>query len=322
MTSQPQIGTKKGAPQKLTKGRRFLEQIDLQMLVIPSILLVLVFSYVPMYGVLMAFQDFKLGDFPGFSQWAGLKHFEMLVKDPYIVGVIRNTLVISGLKLVICFPLPIIFAVILSEVKMKRFVKATNTISYLPHFISWVVASTLIFDMMSVDDGLVNNLLVNVGIIEKPISFFTNGEYFWGIAVITDIWKELGWNAIIYTAAVTAVDQQMYEAAAIDGASRWKRIRYITAAAIKPTIIITLIFTVGGILNANFDQIMLLTKQMSNGLLRDYADVIDTYIYRMGLREGRHSFSAAAGLLKSIINFLLLVTANFIARKTGETSLY
>lgn len=322
MTSQPQIGTKKGAPQKLTKGRRFLEQIDLQMLVIPSILLVLVFSYIPMYGVLMAFQDFKLGDFPGFSQWAGLKHFEMLVKDPYIVGVIRNTLVISGLKLVICFPLPIIFAVILSEVKMKRFVKATNTISYLPHFISWVVASTLIFDMMSVDDGLVNNLLVNVGIIEKPISFFTNGEYFWGIAVITDIWKELGWNAIIYTAAVTAVDQQMYEAAAIDGASRWKRIRYITAAAIKPTIIITLIFTVGGILNANFDQIMLLTKQMSNGLLRDYADVIDTYIYRMGLREGRHSFSAAAGLLKSIINFLLLVTANFIARKTGETSLY
>lgn len=322
MTSQPQISTKKGAPQKLTKGRRFLEQIDLQMLVIPSILLVLVFSYIPMYGVLMAFQDFKLGDFPGFSQWAGLKHFEMLVKDPYIVGVIRNTLVISGLKLVICFPLPIIFAVILSEVKMKRFVKATNTISYLPHFISWVVASTLIFDMMSVDDGLVNNLLVNVGIIEKPISFFTNGEYFWGIAVITDIWKELGWNAIIYTAAVTAVDQQMYEAAAIDGASRWKRIRYITAAAIKPTIIITLIFTVGGILNANFDQIMLLTKQMSNGLLRDYADVIDTYIYRMGLREGRHSFSAAAGLLKSIINFLLLVTANFIARKTGETSLY
>jgi putative aldouronate transport system permease protein len=304
------------------KFKKFLAQADLQMLVIPSVIVVLVFSYIPMYGVLMAFQDFKLGDFPGFSQWVGLKHFQTLVRDPYIVGVIRNTLVISGLKLLICFPLPIIFAVVLSEVKMKGFVKMTNTISYLPHFISWVVASTLIFDMMSVDDGMINNLLVNFHIIEKPISFFTEGKYFWAITVITDIWKELGWNAIIYTAAVTAVDAEMYEAAAIDGVNRWQRIRYITAAAIKPTIIITLIFTVGGILNANFDQIMLLTKQMSNGLLRDYADVIDTYVYRMGLREGRHSFSAAAGLVKSVINFFLLVGANFIAGKTGETSLF
>lgn len=320
--TQPQAETKKMMPQKLSKGKKFLEQIDLQLLVIPSILLVLIFSYIPMYGVLMAFQDFRLGDFPGFSQWAGLKHFQKLVQDPYIVGVIRNTLVISGLKLIISFPLPIIFAVVLSEIKMKRFIKITNTISYLPHFISWVVAATLIFDMMSVDDGLINNLLVNLNIIDKPISFFTNGQYFWRIAVVTDVWKELGWNAIIFTAAVTAIDQEMYEAASIDGVNRWQRIRYITAAAIKPTIIIILIFTVGGILNANFDQIMLLTKQMSNGLLRDYADVIDTYIYRMGLREGRHSFSAAAGLLKSVINFLLLITANYIAKKNGETSLY
>lgn len=322
MTTQPQRSTKNPSPNKLSASRRFLAQLDLQMLVIPSILLVIVFSYIPMYGVLMAFQDFKLGDFPGFSQWAGLKHFKMLVQDPYIVNVIRNTLVISGLKLAVCFPLPIIFSVILSEIKIKNFVKTTNTISYLPHFISWVVASTLIFDMLSVDDGLVNNLLVSIGILDKPISFFTEGKFFWGIAVVTDIWKELGWNAIIYTAAVTAVDPEMYEAAAIDGVTRWQRIRYITAAAIKPTIIITLIFTVGGILNANFDQIMLLTKQMSNGLLRDFADVIDTYIYRMGLREGRHSFSAAAGLLKSVLNFFLLVMANAIARKTGETSLY
>ncbi len=297
-------------------------QADLQMLVIPSILLVLVFSYIPMYGVLMGFQDFKLGDFPGFSSWAGLKHFKMLIEDPYLPGVLRNTVVISGLKLLICYPLPIVFAVLLSEVKMKRFVRTTNTITYLPHFISWVVAATLVFDMLSVDHGMVNSFLVKLNIIDSPISFFTEGKYFWGILVLTDIWKELGWNAILYTAAVTAVDTEMYEAAAIDGVTRWQRVRYITAAAIKPTIIITLIFTVGGILNANFDQIMLLTKQMSNGLLRDYADVIDTYVYRVGLREGRHSFSAATGLIKSVFNFLLLIGANFIAKKTGETSLY
>ncbi|WP_099205376.1 ABC transporter permease [Scatolibacter rhodanostii] len=304
------------------KFKQFFAQLDLQLLVIPSIIIILIFSYIPMYGVLMGFQNFKLGDFPGFSEWVGLKHFNMLAQDPYIINVIRNTLVISSLKLVICFPLPIIFAVILSEIKISGFVRVTNTISYLPHFISWVVASTLIFDMLSVDYGLVNTMLVNLKIIDAPISFFTEGKYFWAITVVTDVWKELGWNAIIYTAAVTAVDTEMYEAAAIDGVSRWQRIRYITSAAIKPTIIITLIFTVGGILNANFDQIMLLTKQMSNGLLRDYADVIDTYIYRVGLREGRHSFSAAAGLVKSVINFLLLVAANAVARKTGETSLF
>lgn len=297
--------------------RDFLQQVDLQILVIPAILHILIFSYIPMYGILMSFQEFQLGDFPGLSEWVGVKHFILLFKDPNFGRVLRNTIVISVLKLAICFPLPILFAVLLNELRSKHFKRAVQTISYLPHFISWVVAATLLFDFFSVDNGAVNSALQALGLVERPIHFFGKGEYFWGMLVGTDLWKELGWNSIIYVAAITSIDSEMYEAADIDGAGRYAKMWHITIATIRPTIVLLFIFTVGGLLNANFDQIMLLTNQMQNAQLRNYADVIDTYVYRVGLRDTRFSYAAAAGLFKAVINFLLLLGANKAADKFG-----
>lgn len=301
---------------------RMLAQWDLQILIIPGIIFLIIFSYFPMYGIIMAFQEYKLGDFPGMSPWVGFKQFQSMFADPYFGQVIRNTLVISLLKLLICFPVPIAFAVLVNELKNKTFKKTIQTISYLPHFISWVITAMLMFDLLSVDGGAVNNALMAIGIIDKPIGFFTDGSYFWGLAIVTDIWKELGWNAIIFIAAITSVEADMYEAADIDGATRLQKMWHITIKAIKPTIILLFIFNVGGILRGNFDQIMMLTKQMSNAMLRNYADVIDTFIYRVGIGEGRYSFATAAGLFQNVINFGLLIGANWVADKAGESALF
>lgn len=296
----------------------FLKQIDLQLLVIPGIIHIIIFSYIPMYGIIMAFQEFRLGDFPGMSEWVGLKHFKYLFADPNFSLVLRNTIVISLLKLLICFPAPIIFAILINEITNLRFKKAVQTISYLPHFISWVVAGTLMFDFFSVDNGAVNSALIALGIIDRPIHFFGVGEYFWGMAVITDLWKSLGWNTIIFISAITSIDPDLYEAAEIDGAGRYAKMWHITFKSILPTVILLLIFNVGNLLNANFDQIMVLTKQMTNPKLREFADVIDTYVYRVGISGNRYSYASAAGLFKSVINVMLLLAANKVASKTGH----
>ncbi len=309
-------------PKKTSKLSEFFAQWDLQIMVIPAIIHILVFAYIPMYGILMAFQEFRLGDFPGFSPWVGFKQFAYFFSDPNFPKVLRNTLVINILKLVINFPIPIIFAVLLNEIRVLWFKKSLQTISYLPHFISWVVGATLLFDFFSVDGGAVNYILMTLGLVDKPIAFFGRGEYFWGMLVITDLWKEMGWSSIIFVAAITSIDAEMYEAADIDGANRYDKMWHITIASIRPTIVLLLIFTVGGIMNANFDQIMLLTNQMMNARLRDYADVISTYVYRVGIREMRASFATAAGLFQSIINFLLLLTANYLSGKFSESSVF
>lgn len=304
---------------------RMAKQWNLQILVIPSIIFIFIFSYIPMYGILMAFQEFRLGDFPGLSTWAGnygFKQFISLFKDPNFSRVLRNTVVISLLKMAINFPLPIIFAVFVNELRVNWFKRGVQTISYLPHFISWVVAARLMFDFFSADGGAVNEFLRALHIIDSPIPFFNKGEYYWAMAVVTDLWKELGWNSIIFIASIASVDAEMYEAADIDGATRVQKVWYITLASIRPTIILLFIFTVGGLLNANFDQAMMLTNQMSNAMLREYADIIDTYVYRVGISQSRFSFAAAAGVFKAIINFALLVGANKLADKFGESALF
>ena len=292
------------------------------MLVLPGILLLFVFSYIPIYGLVMAFQEYRLGDFPGMSQWVGLLQFEYIFGDPNLPLVLRNTLVISLLKLTIGFVCPIIFAVFLNEMGNQTIKKTIQTVSYLPHFISWTVCALLMFDFLSTDGGAVNEMLMGAGLIDKPIGFFQDGKYFWGIALVTDIWKELGWNSIIFISAMAGVDAEMYEAADIDGATRAQKMWHITIKAIKPTIILLLIMNVGGILNANFDQIMMLTRQMGNPMLKETANVIDTYIFNTGISQGRFSFGTAAGLLKSVINFILLLAANKIADKAGESALF
>lgn len=303
-------------------GAEFIRQWDMQLMVIPAILLLLLFSYVPMFGIVMAFQEYKLGDFPGLSSWVGLKQFALLIQDPNFGNMMKNTICINGLKLLICFPAPIIFAVLLNEIKVMPFKKSVQTISYLPHFISWVVGATLLFDLFSPDNGAVNNLLTGLGLAERPIHFFGQPQYFWGLLVGTDIWKELGWNAIIFVAAITAIDSDLYEAASIDGAGRYAKMWYVTIASIMPTIVLLLIFDIGWLLDANFDQIMMLTNQMSNARLRSAADVIDTYVYRVGVQQARYSFATAAGLFKSVVSFLLLMSANGAAKKLGHPVLF
>ena len=302
--------------------KRALEQWDLQTLVLPGIILLIIFSYLPMYGLVMAFQEYRIGDFPGMSTWVGFKQFESLFTDPNFFLTLRNTLVISLLKLTIGFVCPIVFAVFLNEMRNGPIKRTVQTISYLPHFISWTVCALLMFDFLSIDGGAVNEFLMWAHIVDEPIGFFQDGKYFWGIALFTDIWKELGWNSIIYISAIAGVDAEMYEAADIDGATRSQKMWHITVKAIKPTIVLLFIMSLGGVLDANFDQIMMLTKNMGNAMLTEYADVIDTFVYRMGMQMGRFSFATAAGLFKAVINFGLLLGANWIAGKAGETALF
>lgn len=306
-------------PKKKGFFSRAIEQWDLQLLVIPGIILLFVFSYIPIYGLVMAFQEYRLGDFPGSSEWVGFKQFVSLFTDSYLPQVLRNTMVISLLKLTIGFVCPIIFAVFLNELHLDKTKKVIQTVSYLPHFISWTVCATLLFDLLNTN-GAVMDILAAFGM--ERFDFFQRGDLFWGLALVSDTWKELGWGSIIYISAMAGVDAEMYEAADIDGATRAQKMWHITIKAIKPTIVLLFIMQVGGILNANFDQIMMLTKQMGNSMLKDYADVIDTYIYRVGISQGRVSFGTAAGLVKSVINFILLIVANGIADKAGENALF
>ena len=301
---------------------RLRDQWDLQLLGLPGIILILIFSYLPMYGLIMSFQEYRMGDFPGVSEWVGLKQFVKLFEDPSLFLAVRNTLVISALKLTIGFICPIIFAVFLNEIRKAWLKKTIQTVSYLPHFISWTVCAMLMMDFLSIDNGAFNELLIKLGVVSAPVPFFQESKYFWGMALFTDIWKELGWNSIIYISAMAGVDAEMYEAADIDGATRVQKIWYITVKAIKPTIILLFIMSVGGILNTNFDQIMMLTKNMGNAMLKETADVIDTYIYRYGLGQFRVSFATAAGLVKAVINFALLLSANKIADIAGENALF
>lgn len=294
------------------------KQYELQLMLIPGIIFLFIFSYIPIYGLLMAFQEYRLGDFPGISKWVGLTQFKYLINDPTFPSVLKNTIVISALKLLFSFPMPIIFAILLNEITAVRFKKTVQTISYLPHFISWIVAAGLIFDLLSVDGGTINQLLMALNIIKDPIFFLGGSQYTWLVLIISDIWKTIGWSSIIYIAAITSINNEMYEAAEIDGAGRFRKIWNITLPTIRPTIIILFIFAIGGMLNANFDQIMMLTSSLQNYSWMPSADVIDTYVYRIGIGKMRYSYAAAAGLFKSAINFLLLLMANFISNKLSD----
>ncbi|MDQ6422712.1 ABC transporter permease subunit [Paenibacillus sp. LHD-117] len=293
-------------------------QWQVQVMIFPALVFILIFNYLPMYGVLMAFQDYSL--FKGFfaSEWAGLKHFKAFFDSPDFFQVMRNTIVISLLKLAIGFPAPILLALMLNEVKNMVFKRVIQTISYLPHFLSWVIVSGFVISMLSVDNGSLNILLGKLELIDKPVNFLSLPEYFWAIIVTTNVWKEVGFATIVYLAAIAGVDQSMYEAASIDGASKLKQIFLITLPSITPVVIIFLILNIGSLLNAGFDDLLLLGN---SAMLRDVADVIDTYSYRVGIINNRFSYAAAVGLFKAVISVGLLTMANFLARRAG-TSLW
>ena len=297
---------------------RAIEQWDLQVLVLPGILLLFVFSYIPIYGLIMAFQEYRLGDFPGMSQWVGFLQFEYIFSDSNLPLVLRNTMVISLLKLTIGFVCPIIFAVFLNEMGNQTIKKTIQTVSYLPHFISWTVCALLMFDFLSTDGGAVNEMLMGIGLIDKPIGFFQDGKYFWGIALLTDIWKELGWNSIIFISALAGIDPELYDAARIDGAGRWKQTLYITLPCLIPTIVILFILRIGQIMNVGYEKIIL----MYGPATYETADVISSYVYRVGLTSADYSYSTAINLFNSVINFVVLFAANHISKRVSDTSLW
>ncbi len=296
--------------------KRFARQWDLQLMVLPALFFILVFSYIPMYGVLMAFQDYNL--FKGFtgSPWVGLKHFEMFFAAPEFWTVMRNTLVISLLKLLVGFPAPILLALMLNEVRSRVFKRTVQTISYLPHFLSWVIVSGFVMSMLSTENGSVNMLLQQLNLIKDPINFLSLPEYFWTILVTTGVWKEIGFSSIVYLAAIAGIDPNMHEAASIDGAGKLRQMFSITLPSILPVIIVFLILAIGNLLSAGFEDILLLG---SNPVLRDVGDVLDTYVYRIVIQNNRYSYATAAGLFKSLIGVFLLVGANYAARKSGNS---
>lgn len=303
---------------RMPAWKRFLQQWGIQTMVIPGIIWMIVFNYMPMSGILMAFKDFRLSYKSIFQgHWIGLANFTEFFNDSYFSITMTNTLGISALKLLIGFPLPILFALMLNEIRSTRLKKSIQTISYLPHFLSWVVLGGIMITWLS-KSGIINDLLVSLGISDQRVSYLGQPQYFWGLVLISDTWKELGWSAIIYLAAISGIDQQMYEAATVDGAGKLKKIWYITLPSITGTISILFILAVSGVMNSNFDQIFVL----KNALNTETATVLDIYTYEMGMRNGRFGYATAIGLFKSVIGTVLLLTANFTSKRLMGRSLY
>lgn len=285
-------------------------------MLIPGLLFFLVFCYGPMYGLIIAFQDFYPLKGIGGSEFVGLEHFKALFTNPFFLSVLRNTLIISAMKLLICFPAPIILCLALNEIKNAKFKKFAQSISYLPHFVSWVVVSGIILEFLSPTRGPINIILQNLGL--DPIFFVADSDWFRFVLVISDMWKSIGWGSIVYLAAVTAVDPALYEAASIDGAGRIKKILHVTLPALAPIITVMLVMESGKILNDSFEQVYNFLTPATLGV----GDVISTFVYRMGIQEMRFSFTTAVDLFKNIISFGLVILTNYIARKTNDYALW
>jgi len=298
---------------------RFWEQRYLFLLLLPSLIWVILICYAPMTGLYMAFINYTpkgngyFADLAS-SQFVGLDWFKDFFSTDFLI-IMRNTLATSLLTLLFSFPLPIILAICLNEVKSEGVKKFVQTASYLPYFISWVIAANIFITFLSAD-GVINNLLMAIGFTDEQILFFQKGPYFWWIIAIANAWKVLGYNAIIYLAAVSGISQDMYEAADVDGATRVQKIWYITLPALKPTIMVLLILAVGGVLNTGFEQQLL----MANDSILNYSDVLDTYAYRYGLKNGMYSYGTAVGLFKSVVSFILVIGANSLSKKFDDNN--
>ncbi|XEC95400.1 ABC transporter permease [Paenibacillus tarimensis] len=293
-------------------GQRYL-----QVMALLGAAWMIIFNYIPMYGIIIAFKEFSIIRSVAEAPWVGLEHFKSFLEDGDLPAVIRNTLGISLIKLAVGFPLPIMFALFLNELRSLRFKRAVQTISYLPHFLSWVVLGGIMATWLA-DVGIINKMLLALGWIDEPIVYLAEPKYFWTIIITSDIWKELGWSAIIYLAAMAGVSPELYEASTMDGAGRFQKMWYVTLPCIRGTITILFILAVSGILNSNFDQILVLR----NPLNESASNVIDVYVYHTGLSQGRYSYATAVGLLKSVFALLLLLMANSVTKRLNGTSLF
>ncbi|PYI51952.1 ABC transporter permease [Paenibacillus flagellatus] len=288
----------------------------LYLLALPGIVYFLVFKYLPVGGLVIAFQEYS----PYFgiwgSEWVGFEHFQRFFSNDDFVLLMRNTLMISLMNLVFFFPLPIVLSLMLNELRGLVFKRFVQTVVYIPHFLSWVLISGLTYLMLSQSEGLVNKLLAEFG--HDRIGFLTDPDLFWGLLTAQVMWKEAGWGTIIFLAAIAGVDPQLYEAAVVDGAGRFRKMWHITLPAIRNVIVILFILRLGSVMDVGFEQVYL----MMNGAVSDVAEVFDTYVFRNGVKQGEFSYSTAIGLFKSVVGIVLVVAANKLAKKFGEEGVY
>lgn len=304
-----------------SRFRTFIKELSkqkmLMLMSLPFLVWLFVFKYLPLWGWTIAFQKFKPAKALFDQKWVGLDNFRFLFKEPQFYRVLRNTLVMSSINLVLGFTTAIALALLLNELRNIIFKRTVQTISYLPYFISWVVAANIVQTALA-PEGIVNVLLLKLQVIDHPILWLGVGKYFWGILGVTEVWKNVGWNTIIYLAAITSIDPAQYEAAEIDGASRLKRMFYITLPGIKPVIVLILIMNLGHILESGFEAQYLL----GNGMNVDFSENLDIFVLKYGMQLNNFGLATAAGIFKTLVSFFFLITANNIAKRMGESRLY
>jgi len=308
------------AGKTLKADRNYLKRLNrnklLYLMILPGVLYFLIFKYIPMYGLIISFQDYK--PFKGIrgSDWVGFKHFERLFTEPDFLNILTNTLVLFGMNILFFFPVPIILALMLNELRSSFFKRLFQSLVYLPHFMSWVIIVSIGYVILTMDGGILNEIIAMLGF--QKINFLLSPEWFRPTYIIQIIWREAGWGTIIYLAAIASVDTQLYEAARMDGATRIRQIWHITLPAIRSVIIILLILKIGDVLELGFEHVYLLLNAMN----REVAEIIDTYVYSAGLLQGKFSYSTAIGFFKSLVGLVMVVMANKLAKKFGEEGVY
>lgn len=300
--------------------RQAVEYRYLHMMIIPGLLFFLLFKYVPMYGIIIAFKNYK-GAAGGFSAimnapWIGLKNFQIFFKSLYCERVFKNTIYLSLLRLLFSFPAPILLALMINEIRKNWFKRTVQTITYMPYFLSWVVVAGLLNTMLSPDNGAINTVIKMSG--GQPIYFLTSKQWFRPILIISEIWKNIGYGSIVYLAAITSIDQEQYEAARVDGANKLQQIVHITLPALSEIIAIMLILQIGKMFDDNFDQIF----NLYSPSVYEVADVFETYVYRNGIQQSKFSYSAAVGLVKSVLALAMIMFSNKASRKLGAQGLF
>lgn len=311
----------KSAELKKTPGirgfaARFWAQKDLQSMALPGVVWMLIFNFIPMYFIIIAFMRYNVAKGVFRSKWLGLANFQEFFTDDRFWLVIRDTFGLNILRLLIGFPIPIIFAILLNELLNLKYKKIVQTVTYLPHFLSWIIVGGIMYNWLS-DSGFMTLLLVKLGVLGEPVHLIGTPQYFWSILITSEIWKELGWNSIIFIAAISGIDPNLFEAAIIDGAGRMRKIWHVTLPSIKGTISVLFVLNIGYLMSSNFDQLFVFYKPV----LYDVIDVIDIYAYRMGIENGRLSYATAIGLFRSVFAFILLYTANKASKRLTDTSL-
>ena len=283
---------------------------------IPGILVTLLFRYVPLFGVIIAFERFNISKGVFGSDWVGLLHFKNFVSDIFALRAVRNTLILNVFKLIFTYSLPIVLALMLNEVKVSAYKRTVQTITYLPYFISTVIVVGLMKDLFSLHNGVVNDLLKFLGM--TPINFFNDPKHFRFLYILSELWKNLGWSSILYLAALSGINPELYEASTIDGANRWQKIIHINIPGILPTMVIMFIFAAGTLMSSNLEKVLL----MYTPLTYETGDLISSYVYRMGIKGGNYSYSTAVDIMTSVISLFLVLGTNILSRKLNETSLW